>query len=127
MWFSFDRNNMSNMFPLSADQVMQIRELNRHGKKGDSVIEKAKGSDDAPEFVSAVGDDSISRFDSSGRKHGRGRGRDRGRDRDRERNREQDRTREGNREGDRDRDRDRRGGNNRNNHRPRGNNNENKA
>ena len=74
MWFSFDKNNMANMFPLSAEQVMQIRELNRHGKKGDPVIEKAKGGDDVPEFVSAVGDDSISRFDTKGRRRNRGRG-----------------------------------------------------
>ena len=77
MWFSFDKSNMANMFPLSAEQVMQIRELNRQGKKGDPVIEKSKGGDDTPEFVSAVGDDSISRFDSTGRKRNRGRGRDR--------------------------------------------------
>jgi len=78
MWFSFDKNNMANMFPLSAEQVMQIRELNRHGKKGDPVIEKAKGGDDTPEFVSPVGDDSITRFDN---KKKRNRGRDRDRDR----------------------------------------------
>ena len=79
MWFSFDKNNMANMFPLSADQVEQIRELNRRGKKGDSVIEKAHGVDDEPEFVTAVGDDSISRFDSSRRRSRGGRNRGRGR------------------------------------------------
>ena len=76
MWFSFDKGNMANMFPLSADQVRQIIDLNRHGSKGDSVIESAKG-DDAPDFVTAVGDDSITRFDSAGKKRSRG-GRSRG-------------------------------------------------
>ena len=75
MWFSFDKNNMANMFPLSAEQVEQIKELNRHGRKGDPVIEKARKGDDEPEFVTAVGDDSISRFDSSGKKRSRGRSR----------------------------------------------------
>ena len=92
MWFSFDKNNMSNMFPLSAEQVAQIKDLNRHGKKGDSVIEKNRSADEEPEFVTAVGDDSISRFDSSPRKRSRGgrnrpgRGRNEG-DRDRHNNR----------------------------------------
>ena len=76
MWFSFDKGNMANMFPLSADQVRQIIDLNRHGSKGDSVIESAKG-DNAPDFVTAVGDDSITRFDSAGKKRSRG-GRSRG-------------------------------------------------
>ena len=80
MWFSFDKNNMANMFPLSAEQVVQVKELNRHGKKGDSVIEKSHSVDDEPEFVTAVGDDSISRFDSSPRRRSRG-GRNRGRGR----------------------------------------------
>ncbi len=77
MWFSFDKGNMANMFPLSADQVRQIIDLNRHGAKGDPVIESAKG-DDTPDFVTAVGDDSITRFDSAGKKRSRG-GRSRGR------------------------------------------------
>ena len=72
MWFSFDKNNMANMFPLSADQVIQIRELNRRGQKGDSVIEKARGGDDVPEFVTGGDADSISRFDDKrGRGHGK--------------------------------------------------------
>ncbi len=75
MWFSFDKNNMANMFPLSAEQVEQIKELNRHGRKGDSVIEKARKGDDEPEFVTAVGDDSISRFDAASKKRSRGRNR----------------------------------------------------
>ena len=72
MWFSFDKNNMSNMFPLSAEQVAQIKDLNRHGKKGDPVIEKNRSADEEPEFVTSVGDDSISRFDASPRKRQRG-------------------------------------------------------
>ena len=74
MWFSFDKNNMSNMFPLSADQVVQIKELNRRGVKGDQVIEKARGNSDEPEFVTGAGDDSISRFDSASRKRNHDRG-----------------------------------------------------
>ncbi|MBO4557191.1 MAG: hypothetical protein J5693_01120, partial [Bacteroidales bacterium] len=68
MWFSYDKNNMANMFPLTAEQVAAVKDLNRRGQKGDAVLEKARGGSDEPEFVTAVGDDSISRFDSAGKK-----------------------------------------------------------
>ena len=74
MWFSFDKNNMTNMFPLSADQVIQIKELNRRGAKGDSVIENARGGDETTEFVTGGETDSITRFDSNGKRRQKERG-----------------------------------------------------
>ena len=67
MWFSFDKGNMANMFTISADDVREIKELNRKGIKGEEVIERTTPSNNKPEFVTAVGDDSISRFDDRGR------------------------------------------------------------
>lgn len=75
MWFSFDKNNMANMFPLSVDQVMQIKALNRRGAKGDPVIEKARGGDDTPDFVTGGEGDNIDRFDTNDRRRGKDRGR----------------------------------------------------
>ncbi len=65
MWFSYDKGNMANMFPLTAAQVREIKEMNRRGSKGDQVLENAAKGDSEPEFVTAVGDDSISRFDEA--------------------------------------------------------------
>ena len=78
MWFSFDKNNMANMFPLSAEQVVQIKALNRRGAKGDPVIEKSRGSDDTPDFVTGGEGDNIARFDSNGKRRSKDRGKERG-------------------------------------------------
>ena len=64
MWFSYDEGNMSNMFPIDAETVRNIISLNRKGIKAKDT----KESEHKSEFVSAVGDDSISRFDESKKK-----------------------------------------------------------
>ncbi len=73
MWFSFDEGNMSNMFPLTADQVREIIALNRKGGKARDPRESEAVYEAKSEFVSAVGDDSIERFDEGKRHKGRNR------------------------------------------------------
>lgn len=63
MYFSYDQNSLANLYTLSAEQVKEIIEMNRQGIKPESLktdIEPA-----TPEFVTSVGDDSISRFDEN--------------------------------------------------------------
>ena len=61
MWFSYEKDNMINMFPLEISRVKEIISMNRKGIKAKNI---APGTDSkSPEFMSAVGEDSISRFD----------------------------------------------------------------
>ena len=55
------------------EDVMEIIRMNRNGIKPESL--KSEPEPSAPEFVSAVGDDSISRFDSPKRKKKRNKNR----------------------------------------------------
>ena len=50
------------IYPLSAEEVREIQQMNRRGEKPDTL--KPDYVPAAPEFVTAVGDDSISRFDN---------------------------------------------------------------
>lgn len=85
IWFSFDASSMANMFPLTVAQVNEIQILNHQGVKAKSSY--YSGDDEGKtDFVTSVGDDSISRFDES--KRSKRRDRDRGRDRGRDRNRD---------------------------------------
>ncbi|MCD8313912.1 MAG: hypothetical protein LUC24_07105, partial [Bacteroidales bacterium] len=70
MYFSYDKSSISNLYPLKAADVRRVIEMNRAGVKPESL--KAVPDTDAPEFVSAVGDDSISRFDEARRRRRRG-------------------------------------------------------
>jgi len=71
MYFSYDKGSDANLYPLDAAEVREIIKMNRNGVKPESLRDEPAPS--APEFVSAVGDDSISRFDSPKRKKSRGR------------------------------------------------------
>ena len=64
MWFSYDAHNMANMIPLKAEQVREIIEANKKGKKAPSLLE-SKEKEKSPEFLSAAGEESISRFDEA--------------------------------------------------------------
>lgn len=75
LYFSYDKTSDAELFPLSADAVREIQEMNRDGIKPESLKEGIEVA--APEFVTSVGDDSISRFDAPKRKRSRGRGRGR--------------------------------------------------
>lgn len=78
MYFSYDKSSDSQLFPLDAAEVREIIKMNRNGKKPESL--KSEPEPAMPEFVTAVGDDSISRFDAPKRKksHGRNRSRKKG-------------------------------------------------
>lgn len=72
MYFSYDKTSDANLYPLDASDVREIIMMNRNGKKPESLRSEPEHS--SPEFVTSVGDDSISRFDSpKGKKGGRGR------------------------------------------------------
>ena len=79
MFFSYDKFSQANMFPLSAIEVREIQKMNREGIKPESL--KSEPEPAAPEFVTAVGDDSITRFDNTGRRRRKSRGGQPGNDR----------------------------------------------
>ena len=63
MYFSYDSTSLANLYPLHASEVWDIIKMNRRGEKPESL--KSDVAPAAPEFVSAVGDDSITRFDEA--------------------------------------------------------------
>ena len=73
MYFSYDKTSDADLYPLAASDVMEIIRMNRNGIKPESL--KGEPEPARREFVDAVGDDSISRFDSPRRKGGRKRNR----------------------------------------------------
>ncbi len=60
MWFSYEENSISEMFPLTFECV---REVLRQNTRGIKVPNLTPDSDSGPEFKSAAGEGSISRFD----------------------------------------------------------------
>ena len=71
MYFSYDKGSDANLYPLEAAEVMEIIKMNRNGVKPESL--RSEPAPAAPEFVTAVGDDSITRFDTPKRKKSRSR------------------------------------------------------
>ncbi|MBQ0094048.1 MAG: hypothetical protein KBS36_05375 [Bacteroidales bacterium] len=70
LYFSYDKTSDVDLYPLSVEDVREIIKMNRNGVRPESLkIEEESAS---PEFVSAVGDESISRFDAPKRKRSRG-------------------------------------------------------
>ena len=61
MYFSYDRNSDENLYPLSASDVREIIMMNRNGVKPDTLLPEPVSA--APEFVTAAGEGSITRFD----------------------------------------------------------------
>ncbi len=72
MYFSYEKGSLSNIYPLSASEVRDVIRMNREGRKPESL--KTEPESDAPQFISAVGDDSITRFDKPKKKRNRNRG-----------------------------------------------------
>jgi cell fate regulator YaaT (PSP1 superfamily) len=66
MYFSYEKGSLAKMYPLSASEVREIIMMNRNGQKPETLLPDAEPV--APEFVTAVGDDSISRFDEARKK-----------------------------------------------------------
>ena len=63
MYFSYDPQSLANLYPLYAEDVWDIIRMNRNGEKPESL--KSDVEPIAPEFVTAVGDDAINRFDEA--------------------------------------------------------------
>ena len=63
MYFSYDPSSFANLYPLYAEDVWDIIRMNRDGIKPASLKEDMEPV--APEFVTAVGDDAINRFDEA--------------------------------------------------------------
>ena len=66
MYFSYDSTSLANLYPLDASEVREIIKMNRNGIRPESL--KADVEPRTPEFVSAVGDESITRFDEARKK-----------------------------------------------------------
>ena len=69
LFFSYEQGSLSNLYPLSAGQVREILAENRKGIKPASLQASGPGIKQT-EFISAVGDDSISRFDEQKKRRG---------------------------------------------------------
>ena len=63
MYFSYDQSSLANLYPVYAEDVWEIIKMNRRGEKPASL--KSDDVPAAPEFVTAVGDDAINRFDEA--------------------------------------------------------------
>ncbi|MBQ3873120.1 MAG: hypothetical protein II791_04830 [Bacteroidales bacterium] len=74
LFFSYEKGSLVNIYPLSADEVREVQEMNRRGEKPASLKQDVVA---APEFISAVGDDAINRFDPEKKKKRRGGGKNR--------------------------------------------------
>ena len=72
MWFSYEKGSLAKIYPLPASEVREIIMMNRNGQKPETLLPDVAPS--APEFVTAVGDDSISRFDEARKKKRRNKG-----------------------------------------------------
>ena len=73
MYFSYEKGSLAKMYPLPASEVREIIIMNRNGQKPETLLPDAEPT--APEFVTAVGDDSISRFDEARKKKRRNKNR----------------------------------------------------
>ena len=72
MYFSYEKGSLANTYPLYAEDVREIQMMNREGERPESLIPDVQPQ--SPQFVSAVGDDSITRFDKPKKSKGRSRG-----------------------------------------------------
>ena len=76
LYFSYEKGSLAQTFALSADEVREIQAMNRRGEKPETLKQEVTA---APEFIDAVGDDAINRFDPEKRKRRGGRNRNRNR------------------------------------------------
>jgi cell fate regulator YaaT (PSP1 superfamily) len=73
MYFSYEKGSLTNLYALHASEVREIIMMNRNGEKPESL--KADITPEGPQFISAVGDDSITRFDKPKKAKNRSRNR----------------------------------------------------
>ncbi len=72
MWFSFDPHVPVNLTAVPVERVKEIIELNRQGKKVDYLVdENSIVALPSTDFISSAGEDSITRFDKTEKKHKR--------------------------------------------------------
>lgn len=79
MYFSSDPHSSVAMIPLPVERVREIIRMNRQGKKVETLADMSRmqeAADTEPDYRSGVGEESITRFDSS-KRGGRSRGRNR--------------------------------------------------
>ena len=62
MYFSYEQGSLANLIPVSAGRVREILAENRKGNKPASLQESDPGARQS-DYINAVGDDSITRFD----------------------------------------------------------------
>ena len=77
MWFSYDPKSMANMIALNNQEVREVIAMNRKGIKATSCMQN-NYAEKSPEFMSAAGEESISRFDNEKKKKSRNRNRNKG-------------------------------------------------
>ena len=65
LYFSYEKGSLTQMFALSADEVRDIQSMNRRGEKPQTLKQEVVAT---PEFIDAVGDDAINRFDQEKKK-----------------------------------------------------------
>ena len=65
LYFSYEKGSLAQTFALSADEVREIQAMNRRGEKPDTL---KQDNVPEPEFIDAVGDDAINRFDPEKKK-----------------------------------------------------------
>ncbi|MBR6269164.1 MAG: hypothetical protein IKR30_01165 [Bacteroidales bacterium] len=82
MYFSYDKDSLAKIWPLSFEEAAEIAALNRKGIQPDSLQDQDEGSKET-DFVSAIGDDSITRFDERRKKRRNNRNRQNRRQKDR--------------------------------------------
>lgn len=70
MYFSYEKGSLANVYPLDAAEVREIIKMNRNGQRPESL--RTEPEPEIPEFVTAVGDDSITRFDTPKKQKRRG-------------------------------------------------------
>ena len=74
LYFSYEKGSLAQVFALSADEVREIQAMNRRGEKPETLKQEVIS---APEFIDAVGDGAINRFDPEKRKKRRNKNRNR--------------------------------------------------
>ena len=77
LWFSYEKGSLTQVYALPAARVKEIQQMNRHGERPETLREDEASS--VPEFVTAVGDDAINRFDPERKKKRRKGGGSKGR------------------------------------------------
>ena len=74
LYFSYEKGSLAQMFPLSAEEVKEMQEMNRRGERPETLRQEEVV---APEFITGM-DDAINRFDPEKKKRRRkNRGRNR--------------------------------------------------